>query len=255
MAENPFLSVVMPALNEEKNIILAISNTLKAFNDLKIDGEIVVINDGSTDRTSTLVIDLIAKEKERIRLVNHESPHGYGASFWDGIDSARGGIVTLLPGDNENDPREILRYLKLLNDVDIVVPFVYNKRVRSVFRNILSRIYLSVVNFTFGTHFNYTNGTMLYRKSILKELEHRSFSFFFQTDILVRAVKRGHLFAEVPYSLGKRKAGDSKAVTLSNFLRIALDYFTLVRDIYISRKEKLKDKSFTADNVSRKRHP
>ena len=89
-------------------------------------------------------------------------------------------MVTMLPGDNENDPWEILRYRRLLEHVDIVIPFVFNKEVRSVFRNALSFIYRFIINTTFLVNFNYTNGTVLYRKSILKELYYRSTGFSFK---------------------------------------------------------------------------
>lgn len=254
MSENIFLSIIMPALNEEMNILSAINNTLRTFDDFGIGAEIVVVNDGSADCTAALVEDLISKEGRRVRLVNHEFPRGYGASFWDGVDNAIGQVVCVLPGDNENDPGEILRYLKLLDDTDIVVPFAYNKHVRSFFRNALSCIYLNIINLTFGTHFNYTNGTALYRKSILKGLNRRSYGFFFQADILIRLVKRGYLFAEVPYRLGTRKASGSKAVTFSNFLHIVKDYIILAKDIYIGRERKLKQNKFTSDSVSMRRY-
>ena len=191
--EKVFVSIVMPALNEEKNILAAINNTLKSFDDYGINGEIIVINDGSTDNTRYLVEDLIKKDS-RIRLINHDRPQGIGASFWDGVDNSNGDMVTMLPGDNENDPWEILRYRRLLEHVDIVIPFVFNKEVRSVFRNALSFIYRFIINTTFLVNFNYTNGTVLYRKSILKELYYRSTGFFFQADILIRTAKRGVSF-------------------------------------------------------------
>ena len=59
--EKVFVSIVMPALNEEKNILAAINNTLKSFDDYGINGEIIVINDGSTDNTRYLVEDLIKR--------------------------------------------------------------------------------------------------------------------------------------------------------------------------------------------------
>lgn len=251
---NSFLSILMPALNEEESIISAITNTLKDLGDLKIDGEVIVINDGSSDRTLHLVRELISKGESRLRLFNHDVPQGIGASFWDGVDKARGEIVCMLPGDNENDPNEILRYLKLLDDVDMVVPFVYNKYVRSRIRNILSFMYKTVINCTFGASFNYTNGTVLYRKSILKDLSYRSHSFFFQTDVLIRLAKRGYLFAEVPYSLGLRKAGRSKAVSFLSLLQIFSGYLSLVRDIYFKNESKIRKYRFIKDSVSARRY-
>ena len=238
----------MPALNEEKNILLAIDNTLKAFIDFDISGEIIVVNDGSTDKTQDLVETFIKKDS-RVRLFSHKSPKGIGASFWEGVDNTKGDIVIMLPGDNENDPWEILRYYKLLEHVDIVVPFIFNKEIRPFFRNLLSFIYRFIINTTFLVNFNYTNGTVMYRKSILKEVNYRSNGFFFQTDILIRTVKRGYLFAEVPYRLDVRKEGISKAVTFPSLLQVAKGYFKLIRDCY-SHKDRNVKAHFSTDSLT-----
>lgn len=240
------LTVVVPALNEEKNILLALKNITTAMEDSGISGEIIVINDGSRDRTKELAESFI-KTCNKIRLINHNSPQGIGASFWDGVDHAEGKAIVLLPGDNENDPWEIFRYFRLLDQVDIVIPFVFNKQVRSTFRNILSSVYRIIINTTFLVHFNYTNGTVLYRKSILTELDFRSRGFFFQTDILVRAVKRGYLFAEVPYRLDLRKDGVSKAVSFPSLVKVINGYLKLIRDLYLLKNIK-ENKIFSADS-------
>lgn len=227
-------TVIMPALNEEKNILLAIQIVMNVFEDYKIDGEVIVIDDGSTDKTTELVRGIMLTNN-RIRLLRHTSPMGIGASFWDGVDRANGDAIVLLPGDNENDPWEILRYHFLLEHVDMVIPFVFNKEARSLFRNALSLIYRFIINTTFLVNFNYTNGTVLYRKSVLKELDFRTKGFFFQTDILIRTAKKGYLFAEVPYRLGLRKDGVSKAVTFPSLLQVIKGYIRLVRDFYFTR--------------------
>ncbi len=146
------VSVIMPALDEESNILDAIDNVLNSFKNFSINGEIVVINDGSTDKTSNLVNEEM-KKNTQVRLIEHETPQGIGASFWDGVDNAHGDIVVLLPGDNENDSVEIFRYCNLLEHVDIVIPFVFNKEVRSLLRNFYSYIYRFIINTTFLVNF------------------------------------------------------------------------------------------------------
>ena len=118
----------------------------------------------------------------------------------------------------------------------MVIPFVYNRQARNIFRNILSMLYRQIINTTFLVNFNYTNGTVLYRKSILDELSYRSASFFFQSDILIRAVKKGYLFAEVPYRLGMRHIGKSKAVSYPSLIQVMKGYLRLVRDFYFLKK-------------------
>lgn len=246
------ISFIMPALNEEKNIAQAIANGIRSFDTFGLNGEIVVINDGSTDRTAALVKQAIEQYKDRVRLIVHEKPCGLGASFWEGVDTARGESVVLMPGDNENDPDEILRYHKLLQHVDLVIPFVYNKQVRSLLRNFLSLAYRFIINTTFFVYFNYTNGTVLYRKSVLQTLTHRSRGFFFQTDILIRLVKSGYLFAEVPYRLNLRKEGLSKAVSFPSFIQVVKGYLRLVKEIYFNRTTKMLD-VFSNDSLTAKR--
>lgn len=232
------LSVIMPALNEEANISSAIDRTLRAFDDFKTDGEIVIINDGSTDRTQQIIEQKFAENPGRICLIQHSAPRGIGASFWEGVDCAQAEVVVMLPGDDENIPSESLRYFRLLEHVDIVIPFLYNKETRPLVRNALSFLYRFIVNTTFLVNFNYTNGTVFYRKAILQELPVRSSGFFFQTDILVRCVRRGYLFAEVPYRVDIRACGVSKAVSFPSFLQVVRGYLRLVRDCYFHKAPK-----------------
>jgi len=234
------LSVVMPALNEEQHIALAVGNTLSAFDDFKIMGEVIVINDGSSDKTGPMIEDL-KKTDNRIFVVHHEKPRGIGAAFWKGVDCSNNEIVTMIPGDNENDPWETIRYFKLLEHVDMVIPFVYNRDIRPLWRNILSSIYRFIINSSFGVNLNYTNGTILYRKNILKELKTRNIGFFFQTDILIKAIKQGYLFAEVPYRLGLRASGKSKAMSFPSLLQVMKGYLSLIKNQYgFSGKNQLK---------------
>lgn len=243
------LTVIMTALNEENNIKLALENVLKAFDDFKIVGDIILINDGSTDNTH-FIVESLMKDDPRISLYKHETPQGVGGSFWHGIDLAKGNVVVWFPADNENDPWEILRYYSLLEHVDMVIPFVFNKEVRTFYRNLLSYIYRFIVNTTFLVNFNYTNGTVMYRKSMLQSLNHKSSGFFFQTDILIRSVKRGYLFAEVPYRLGMRSEGLSKAVSFPSFIQVVKGYLRLVKDIYFNKNEKERIKLFTLDSLT-----
>lgn len=245
---NLFLTIIMPACNEEENILPALEDTLSAFREFGINGEILVVNDGSTDSTPLLVRQRAQEFPDKIRMIEHPAPQGIGASFRDGVEGARGNIVCMLPGDNENDPGEILRYIGLLNNVDIVIPFVFNKEVRPRSRNFLSSLYRMIINITFLTSLNYTNGTTLYRKSLLKELPGIRNGFFFQTDILMRLVKNGYLFAEVPYRLRGRKKGRSKAVTLNSLKEVMAGYLGLVRDIYFKRRKAAI--AYAADSVS-----
>ena len=229
------LSIIMPALNEEENISRAIGDTLEAFSEYGLKGEIIVVNDGSTDETAKIVDDLIPREiTDRIRMVHHKTPQGLGMAFRDGTTEARGDVVAFMPGDGENDPGEIMRYFSLMAQVDMVVPFVYNKEVRPKSRNLISTVFRMIVNLSFGVNFNYTNGTVLYRRVILTSSPNQSKGFFFQTENVVRAVWSGYLFAEVPYRLEVRSAGESKAISWKSLMEVIRNYLSLIKEIYLS---------------------
>jgi len=171
------ITLIMPALDEAANIRGAVARCLESFDRLKIAGEVLVVNDGSSDATEAIVGEMM-KADPRVRMISHERPLGIGASFRDGVREARGDAVAMMPGDNENDPAETLRYLPLLEHVDLVIPFVFNREVRGKKRNLYSSLYLSLVNLLFRKNFNYTNGTVIYRRQVLADAPNRSAGFF-----------------------------------------------------------------------------
>jgi glycosyltransferase involved in cell wall biosynthesis len=248
----PFVSVIMPALNEEKTVVASIDDVLSAFKEVDVKGEVIVVNDGSSDSTPFLIQDKAREVPGTITMIDHPVRRGIGTSFWDGVDKARGDIICMFPADKENDPREALRYIKLFEDVDIVIPFIFNRNVRSLSRNVLSRIYLLIINNSFFTSLNYANGNTMFRKTLLKEIRHRCSGFFFQTDILIRLIKRGYLFAEIPCKLKKREKGKSKAVGWGSLAEVIKGYTNLLADVYLKRTEQ--NKGFVPDSAAFKRY-
>jgi dolichol-phosphate mannosyltransferase len=230
------ISVIMPALNEEKNLRRAIKNVLNTLDTTGIDGEIVIINDGSTDGTQAIIEQYLSGDQARIKSIRHLSPQGIGASFWDGLSKACKDTVVMLPGDGENDAYEVIRYLSLLENVDVIVPYAVNKEVRSLSRNFLSALFLLITNISFRLYLNYTNGTIVYRRSALCQIDHNEAGFFFQVEALIKVIKKGYRYAEVPYSLSKRLGGTSKAVRFKSICDVMAGYLRLIRDIYFKKK-------------------
>lgn len=231
----PTLTVVMPSLNEEANITVAIEFTLRSFDHYGITGELIVVNDGSRDRTPELVKAYMARDP-RIRLIEHDAPKGIGTSFWDGVRAARHQFVTMFPGDNENDPVDALTYFHLTRDVDIIVPFIHNVEIRSVARRVVSSIYRFIINMSFGMTLNYTNGTVIYNTSVIRQIAPRATGFFYQTEILVRLIRGGYLYAETPHFLSQRTAGHTKALTPRSFIKVTREYLGLVSSIHVLRR-------------------
>ena len=119
----------MPALNEENSIHYAIQNVIASFNKLSLNGEIIIVNDGSTDETKR-ICESIVSQHSNIHLINHRKSEGIGKSYWDGVKESKGECVTWIPADGENNAYEILRYFPLMEHVDIIIPYVYNREMR-----------------------------------------------------------------------------------------------------------------------------
>lgn len=234
------LSVVMPCLNEQDNVAAAIQRTLAAFDRHGIEGEIVVINDGSTDNTAG-VVRALAGRHPNVRLIEHARPMGIGFSFWDGVQNARNDFVTMFPGDDENDPDDALLYYYLTRDVDIVVPFIHNVEVRSIWRRVISSSYRFIINMSFGMNLNYTNGTVIYNRSILDGVTLKSSGFLYQAELLIKLIRAGYLYAETPHFLERRGNGKTKALTLKSFLQVTRGYLRLIWEIHVLRRTGFSD--------------
>ena len=231
------LSIILTALNEEEHLRLCFKSIFQALETYKIDAEILAVDDGSTDETLAIIQEFASKD-DRIRIIHHDVPHGVGASFWEAVDNVRGEVVCQFPADNETNPWDTFRCFDVIKYVDMVIPFICNPECRSFYRSFLSDFFRFIVNTTFFTNFNYTNGSILYRVEVLRDLDYRDNGFFYQTDILIRQSKKGYLFAEVPFRVDKRILGQSKAVSIASFLIVAKAYLRLVKDFYFTRKFK-----------------
>jgi len=231
------LCVIVPGLNEEAAVRGAVEELVAALRSAAVEWEIIVVNDGSTDRTGEIAEEL-ARREPRIRVIHHERPMGVGYSFLEGIGAASTSVLTWGPADGENDPAELLKYLPLIEHVDIVIPFVINKGVRPLLRRVLSALYLSIIYMTFRTRFNYTNGNIIYRRKVFDAIHPRSTGFLVHAECLVRAIRAGFTFAEVPVVLKRRVEGDSKAILFKSFVGVVRAYLALRWSLYLGRERR-----------------
>ena len=226
------VTVVMPALNEELNLAGAVENVLHSFERSAVAGQLLIINDGSSDRTGPIA-EAYAAAYPFVQVIHHATPQGIGASFWDGAGKSAADVVTMIPGDGENDAFEILRYLPLMAQVDIVIPFVYNREARSVKRRLLSIFYREIIKASFGLSLNYMNGTVMYRRTVFTGIELKNGGFFYQTELLIKTIRSGYLYAEVPCALLQRAGGNSHATTFRSLLRVARGFLSTFADIHV----------------------
>lgn len=217
----PTFTVIVPALNEEKNLAPAVEAILTQMKPLASSLEVLVYDDASTDRTGP-VADELAQRDARVRVVHNAQRLNIGGIYKAGVQAAQGEYVFLVPGDNEMRMDEIARGLRYLDRADLVVFYVTNVGVRSWGRRRLSRLYAAGVNLIFGTRFSYTNGTNVFKTDVIRKIPIRTDGFSYQTEAVVKAVWSGLDFVQVGIEIKPRESGESKALTLKN-LRIVLD--------------------------------
>src|SRR5207248_11708364 len=108
-------------------------------------------------------------------------------------------------------------------------------------RRLISALYRFIINISFGISLTYTNGTVFYRRCILEDIELKSAGFFYQAELLIKLIRKGYLYAEVPNFLLMRGEGQSKATTLKSLRSIIRDYLRLAFAIHIKRIESKRD--------------
>jgi glycosyltransferase involved in cell wall biosynthesis len=231
------ISVIMPVLNEEQAINSSASNVLAGFRRFALNGELVIVNDGSSDRTGDIAEELAARH-ECLKVVHHSSNEGIGAAFRAGVKAATGELVVYIPGDGENDAAEIFRYVPLLETVDIVIPYVTNAHLRPWHRRLISSLYHFIMTKSFSIPVKYMNGTVIYRRAILEDVSFKSNGFFYQAELLIKVLRRRYLYAEVPCQLQKKRvAGRSKSVSFPGLITVASGYLDMVKEHYFIKKE------------------
>lgn len=214
-------TVIVPALNEERNLRPAVEAVLQHIGPLATRLEVLVFDDASTDRTGE-VADRLAAEDPRIRVFHNPRRLNIGGIYRAGTREARGEYVFLIPGDNEIRVDEVARGLKYLDRADLVIFYVTNVRVRPPLRRFLSKLYAWLVNRLYGTDFSYTNGTNVFRTEVVRRLPIRTDGFSYQTEAVVKAVRSGLDFVQVGIEIKARTSGASKALTWRNLRTVAV---------------------------------
>jgi glycosyltransferase involved in cell wall biosynthesis len=225
----PTISVIIPALNEEASIAAAVQEAIATLGDRFSDYELLLFDDGSTDRTGQIMDELAAKNP-RIRVTHNPRPKNLGGVFKQGIAAARFEYLTWVPGDNENPRTAMIPPLQSIGKADIVVPFPTNSHVRPWNRRVASRIYTCLMNALFFRRLRYFNGTAIFRTADLRSIQITTDSFAYQSEALLKLLKMGKTYVEVGIEIAPNPTGrKSKALRLRNLI----DVFKAICHLFI----------------------
>lgn len=230
------ISIIIPAYNEEKNLADAVSTISGVVKGIFQDYELIILDDGSRDKTG-LIADMLAKKNARIKVIHFSRNKGFGYSYRKGVHVSRKKYVMMVPGDNEILKKSIKDILKHKGDADIIIAYIKNQEVRSITRRLVSKSFTNLLNTLFGFHLKYYNGMVLYESALVKEVKMTTDSFAFQAEILIRLLKKGHSYKEVPmYIKNHDKGRKTKAFRIKNIAGVAYSIIKLFFETNFTQK-------------------
>jgi len=170
---NPEVSVVVPLHNEEQNIGPLIEELTRVLSGLGLPYEVLLVDDGSTDRTFERVVELQTRDRA-VRAIRFTGNFGQTAAFAAGFSHARGQFIVTLDGDLQNDPSDIPKMLAIARDKDIVCGWRRQRQDAFLTRHVPSVVANWLLGLVSGVRIH-DNGCSLkvFRASVVKPLKLR----------------------------------------------------------------------------------
>lgn len=226
------ISVVIPAFNEEKTIKEIVNDATLILKKLKVDYEIVLVNDGSTDNTGK-IIDKLARSR-RVRAVHHKKNKGFTGAMRTCFKSARKKFVFLAPADGQFDFSELLKFIKAIGRFDVALGYRI-KNEESLSRKLMSRLFHILCRILFGIKFKEISTVSLWKRTVLQSISIASDdrSAMMLPELIFKAMKKKYKFTEVPISWRLRRGGKAKG---AGFVTIAKTLVGMLRLWYIVHK-------------------
>lgn len=213
------LSIIVPIFNEQENIPILVPRIMAVMIELKREFEIIFINDGSTDN-SEQVLNSVCND-DRCKIINFRKNAGQTAAMMAGIDYAIGDVIIPMDADLQNDPNDIPKLLKKIDEgYDVVSGWRKNRKDNSLKRNLPSRIANSLISKISGVKLHdYGCSLKAYKKEVIKGVRLYGEMHRF---IPIYASWQGAKVTEVVVNHYPRQFGVSK-YGLERILKVVLD--------------------------------
>jgi glycosyltransferase involved in cell wall biosynthesis len=202
------LSVILPAFNEEANIRAVVEDAYRNMPKFAPIFEIIVVNDGSKDRTGE-ICDRLAEEFSDVRVVHHPRNRGYGAALKSGIERARYDLIFFTDADGQFDLKEVAALLEQTNAYDIVAGYRARRQDpphRLLFAwgwNVLVRIVLGIRIRDIDCAFK------VFNRQVFDRIQIQCVGAMVNTEIFAQAARFGMTVKEVRVNHFPRRHGKS----------------------------------------------
>ena len=224
------MSVIFPALNEEKNIKQTVEKAVKVLPKVAGEWEIVIVDDGSSDATTVICADLKARYPQ-VDVVRHEQNRGYGAALKSGIVATKYDLIFFSDSDGQFDLNEIQKLIHWADDCDIVAGYrakrqdPFHRRVNAMGWNILVRLILGVKIRDIDCAFK------IFRRRVFDQIQIRSVGAMVNTEILAQATQLGMRIQQVKVSHFPRRYGKPSGANLRVIAKAFRELWRLWRQL------------------------
>ena len=200
------LSLVLPAFNEEANIGEVVREALALLPRFADPFEIIVVDDGSRDRTAEIVADL-ARQDPRVRLIQHGRNRGYGAALVSGFNATSGDFVMFMDADRQFDINDFRLLTPFAADFDIVAGFRMERN-DPLHRRVFAETFNVAVRVLFGVHMRDIDCAFkLFRGDLLRSLPLSAPGALINTEIQAKARRQRARVQQVGVHHYPRMAG------------------------------------------------
>lgn len=232
------ISAFFPCYNDEATIASMVNLAFVTIDKVGADGEVIVIDDGSTDSSPHVLKELL-DEHPRMRVVTHERNRGYGGALLSGFASATKQWVFYTDGDAQFDPAELeLLVARAGPDVDVVQGYKI-RRADNLARRVIGRIYHRFVAVMFGLRIRDTDCDFrLIRKAVLDRVTLEHSSGVICVELVRKLQDAGARFVEVPIHHYPRLHGQSQFFRLSAVARSLWDLAGLWLELVVLRRDR-----------------
>jgi glycosyltransferase involved in cell wall biosynthesis/SAM-dependent methyltransferase len=205
------LSVIAPCFNEEANVGALVGRTIAALSMLPVSGELILVDDGSTDSTWRRILEQVAAHAQVVG-VRHATNQGIEAAWRTGLERAAGSLICLIDADLQNRPEDIASlYEAYVGGDSALVQAVRHPDEGGRRLLLFSRALNALLNLIFGTRLrDNKSGFILCGRDVLADILHHHHDYrYFQCFVGVVAIARGYRITEVDTLFHSRVAGKS----------------------------------------------